>query len=219
MPYFIAVNASPRSTGNTAALVRSAAEGARDAGAEVEIVDLYDIGAFTGCVSCFGCKLGRNRGRCILQDGLSPLLEKIRKADGLILGTPNYLGEASAAFRALYERLIFQFITYNKDRYYSNDHRVPVLFIMTSNEPDEAYQPGGSYCSMIQEYQKRLDRIIGPTTLLIVGDTRQVSDYSLYDWSLFDAEAKMERHNTVFPEKRRTAREIGHRMARKENNV
>ena len=29
-------------------------------------------------------------------------------ADGLIIGTPNYLGEATAAFRALYERLIFR---------------------------------------------------------------------------------------------------------------
>ena len=92
--------------------MNEAAEGARASGAEVKEYDLYDIGDFKGCVSCFGCKLDRNMGKCVHRDALTPILEDIRTADGLILGTPNYLGDISAGLRALYERLMFQYITY-----------------------------------------------------------------------------------------------------------
>lgn len=41
MSKIVAINCSPRSTWNTATLVREAADGAESKGAEVEIVDLY----------------------------------------------------------------------------------------------------------------------------------------------------------------------------------
>ena len=112
MKKIIAINCSPRATWNTSALVREAAKGAQMRGAEVKVIDLYNLEKFTGCVSCFGCKLPENLGKCICKDGLTPVLEKIRDADGLIIGSPNYLGDMSAGFRALYERLIFQTLTY-----------------------------------------------------------------------------------------------------------
>ena len=101
MKKIIAINASPRRGWNTSALVRSAADGAESAGAEIKLIDLYKLDKFTGCVSCFGCKSNANLGKCIYADALAPILEEIRSADGLIIGTPNYLGEATAAFRAL----------------------------------------------------------------------------------------------------------------------
>ena len=103
MKKIVAINCSPRTGWNTATLVREAARGAEDQGAEVRVIDLYALEKFTGCVSCFGCKLPQSLGRCICRDGLAPVLEEIRNADGLILGTPNYLGDVSAGFRALYE--------------------------------------------------------------------------------------------------------------------
>ena len=106
MKKIIAINASPRVNWNTATMVREAAKGAEAAGAQVEVIDLYRLDAFTGCVSCFGCKLDPNRGKCIYRDGLAPVLEKIRQADGVIFGSPNYLGDLSAGFRALFERLV-----------------------------------------------------------------------------------------------------------------
>ena len=44
----IVLNASPRKTWNTAKLLKSAAKGAEDAGAQVTYIDLYDLN-FTGC--------------------------------------------------------------------------------------------------------------------------------------------------------------------------
>ena len=88
----IAVNGSPRSGWNTDILVREATAGAASAGAEVEFVDLYKLDKFTGCVSCFGCKTEGHQGKCIYKDGLADVLEKMRNADGIILGSPVYLG-------------------------------------------------------------------------------------------------------------------------------
>ncbi len=121
MKTIVAINASPRVEWNTGTLIREAAKGAEAEGAEIKIFDLYRLEKYTGCISCFGCKLAPNEGKCICKDGLAPVLDAIRNADGLIVGTPNYLGDVSAGFRALYERLIFQSLTYKTDpRSYSD---------------------------------------------------------------------------------------------------
>lgn len=108
----IAVNAGPRKSWNTDTLIEDAIKGAEAAGAEVRKFDLFRLEKYTGCISCFGCKREKNKGHCICRDGLTPVLDAIREADGLIIGSPNYLGELTASFRALYERLVFQNLTY-----------------------------------------------------------------------------------------------------------
>ncbi len=212
MKKIIAVNASPRRDWNTGTLIREAAKGAESEGAEAKVYDLYTLGRFTGCISCFGCKRPENLGRCICQDGLAPLLEEIRTADGLILGTPNYLGDVSAAFRALYERLIFQYITYKTEPRSYSDRQIPVLFLMTSNAPEEFYTPDG-YGRAVRNYQTTLSAFLGPTKILISGNTLQIHDYDRYDWTMFDAEAKKERHETVFPLEKQKAFALGAEMA------
>ena len=149
MKKIVAINCSPRSGWNTASLVREAAKGAQSRGAEVTVIDLYKLEKFTGCVSCFGCKLEANLGRCVCKDGLAPVLEQIRHADGLIIGTPNYLGDVSAGFRALYERLIFQSLTYRKEVRSYNENLIPVLMVMTTNAPEFTYGPNG-YLQMLE---------------------------------------------------------------------
>ena len=208
MKRIVAVNASPRTKWNTGTLVREAARGAEAEGAEIKVFDLYKQEKFTGCVSCFGCKLPAHKGKCIYQDGLAPVLESIREADGLIVGTPNYLGDVTAGFRALYERLVFQYVTYNKEEPDRNNHKIPILFIMTSNVSEEFYTLGG-YGKMVAGYQNMLSSRVGPTKVLISGDTLQVDDYSRYDWTIFDPEAKKARHETVFPLEKQKAYDLG----------
>ena len=100
----VAINCSPRMGWNTDILVTEAARGAEGNGAIIEKFDLYRLEKFTGCISCYGCKRPGHEGVCVCRDGLAPVLEAIRNADGLILGTPNYFGDVSADFRAVYER-------------------------------------------------------------------------------------------------------------------
>ena len=204
MKKIVAINCSPRSAWNTATLVREAAKGAENQGAEVELLDLYKLEKFTGCVSCFGCKLPENLGKCICRDGLAPVLEAIRNADGLIIGSPNYLGDMTAGFRALYERLIFQSLTYKTEVRSYNDKQIPVLLIMTSNASEDFYAQIG-YGEMLKRYQGALGTFVGPTRILISSDTLQVKDYSRYNWTMFDPEHKKERHETVFPEDQKKA--------------
>lgn len=201
----IAVNAGPRKGWNTDTLATEAAKGAESAGALVERFDLYRLEKFTGCISCFGCKKEINKGRCICRDGLTPVLDAIREADGLIIGSPNYLSELTAAFRALYERLIFQNLTYNMERPCCNEHPIPVLLIMTSNAPDDMYQ------ELLKNYQQTLSQFVGPAEVFVSGNTLQLKDYSKTDWpwTMFDAKAKQTRHETVFPQECKRAYELG----------
>ncbi len=192
----IAVNAGPRKGWNTDTLIDEAVKGAESTGAEVVKYDLYRLEKFTGCISCFGCKREKNKGRCICRDGLTPVLDDIRSSDGLIIGSPNYLGDCTAVFRALYERLVFQNLTYNRDTPCCNSNPIPVLLIMTSNGP-------ASYSrDLLDNYRQVLSRFVGPAEVFACGDTLQVRDYSKLDWewSIFDPEAKKQRHETVFPE-------------------
>jgi hypothetical protein len=70
------INGSPRKNGNTAQLLKRAMDGAREAGAEVELVNLYDRSLnYKGCMSCFACKLkGVKKGVCSFKDDLQPQL-------------------------------------------------------------------------------------------------------------------------------------------------
>ena len=211
MKKIIAINASPRTSWNTGTLIREAAKGAESEGAEVKVYDLYQSEKFTGCISCFGCKLPEHQGVCVCKDGLTPILDDIRSADGLIIGTPNYLGDVSAGFRALYERLIFQSLTYKTEPRSYNERRIPVLFIMTSNAAEEFYAQIG-YDKMLANYQNMLCNMVGPTKVMICSDTLQVSDYSKYNWTMFDPDAKKQRHETVFPTDKEKAFSLGAEM-------
>jgi multimeric flavodoxin WrbA len=205
----VAVNAGPRKGWNTDSLITEAMEGAKSAGAEIQRFDLFRLERYTGCISCFGCKKEKFKGRCICRDALTPVLDAIRESDGLIIGSPNYLGQMTASFRALYERLIFQNLTYNLEKPCCNEKPIPVLLIMTSNAPDDMYT------RMLDDYRNTLTRFVGPAQVLVSGNTLQLRDYGKTDWewTMFDIEEKQKRHETVFPQECRKAYEAGLKIA------
>lgn len=206
----IVVNAGPRKGWNTDTLLTEASKGAEAAGAEIVRFDLFKLERYTGCISCFGCKKEKFKGHCICRDGLTTVLDAIREADGLIIGSPNYLGELTASFRALYERLIFQNLTYNLETPCCNERPIPVLLVMTSNAPDTMY------LNMMENYRQTLSRFVGPTEVFVSGDTLQLKDYGKTDWrwTMFSPEAKQKRHDEVFPLECRKAYELGAELVR-----
>ena len=205
----IAVNAGPRKGWNTDTLIDEAIKGAESGGADVEKFNLFRLEKYTGCISCFGCKKEKYKGHCIRRDGLTEVLDAIREADGLIIGSPNYLGDLTASFRALYERLVFQNLTYNHDVPCCNENPIPTLLIMTSNAPDNAYE------GLLKNYQNVLSTFVGPTEFFVSGETQQLKDYSKTDWEwYFNAEERYERHKTVFPKERKAVYEKGKKLVR-----
>ena len=211
MKKIVAINASPRANWNTAQLVKEAGLGAKGQNAQVKVIDLYKLDKFTGCISCFGCKLPANLGKCICKDGLTDVLEEIRTADGLIIGSPNYLGDLSAGFRALYERLVFQYISYKKETPNYNQRKIPVLLIMTSNADKDFYDKIG-YTAMLEKYKSTLGNFIGPVKLMTCGRTKQVNDYDRYNWTIFNPEEVTKRHETVWPMEKAKAFALGAKM-------
>ena len=66
----------------------------------------------------------------------------------------------------------------------------------------------------LEGYRNTLSRFVGPTQVLISGDTLQLRDYSKTDWPwFFDAQAKYARHETGFPEELKKAFAMGAALA------
>ena len=109
------INGSPRKNGNTAQLLKRAMDGAKEAGAEVELVNLYDRSLnYKGCMSCFACKVkGGKKGVCSFPDDLKSIMERAVEADVLVCGSPNYCGYPTAALRAFMERMEFPAVNYS----------------------------------------------------------------------------------------------------------
>jgi multimeric flavodoxin WrbA len=212
----IAFNGSPRKRKwNTVTLLNSALEGSKSVGADTELVQLYDM-SFSGCVSCFSCKkLDRKEdGVCAVRDDLTAVLERIRLADALIIGTPVYYGSESSSTRAFLERLCFPYLKYAKDMSKKSlfPRRIRTAMIYTMNVSQERIREMG-YEEVFSMTQRILEIHFGPCEVLLSTDTLQYSDYDQYESEMFDQSAKYKRHAEVFPQDCRRAFELGVRMA------
>ena len=210
----MAFNGSPRKKNwNTVTLLNNALEGAASAGAETELIQLYDLN-FSGCISCFSCKkISREKdGVCAVQDDLTSVLDRVRNTDALIIGTPVYYGAESASTRALLERLCFPYNKYSKDRKSLFPRRISTALIYTMNVGQELLETLG-YDRHFSITKTALERHFGTCELLLCTDTLQFDDYSRYESEMFDREAKIKRHAEVFPEDCRRAFDLGVRVA------
>ena len=208
----IAINGSPRKGWNTDTLLKKALEGAASAGAETEMVYLYDL-KFRGCVSCMACKLQKEPRpcRCIHRDDLTAVLDRIHEADAVILGSPIYFSEVTGEMRSFFERFLFQYLNYDDyTKPLSPRKRIGLVFTMNISESqfeDFGYNP------LFQRYENWMKQYFGSCETLLATDTLQVKDYSRYHLAGFDAKAKQLRHETVFPQDCQKAYELGVKLA------
>jgi multimeric flavodoxin WrbA len=210
----MAFNGSPRKRNwNTVTLLTSALEGAASVGADTELIQLYDL-SFSGCLSCFSCKRIRRQedGICAVQDDLTLVLDRVRNADALIIGTPVYYGTESASTRALLERLFFPYNNYSKDMKSLFPRRINTALIYTMNVNEELLDMLG-YDLHFASTRMHLEMYFGACELLLSTDTLQYSNYEKYESEMFDEGAKARRHAEVFPEDCKRAFELGVRMA------
>ena len=207
------INGSPRKQWNTAQLLQKAMEGAKDAGADVELVNLYDRNLnYKGCMSCFACKVkGGKKGVCSFKDDLQPIMEKAVEADVLVCGSPVYCSYPTANLRAFMERLIFPAVNYSD---YSNPvvlKRIHSATIYTMNCPDENVY-NRLYYNMLMNNSANQLGLFGPTEILCSYNTYQFSDYNRYDASSFNEPTKAQMRETQFPKDLEKAYELGKRL-------
>ena len=192
----IAINGSPRKNWNTAALLNAALDGAREAGAETELVSLYDLD-YSGCVSCFACKRkGAERCRCYHQDGLSGVLERVLSSDVLLLGSPVYFGDVTGKMRCFIERLAFITLSYDDPMETIFPGHIDTAFFFTMNMQTEQAQ---MYKPMIKSTLGALSRLGGSVEQYLCTDTLQFDDYSKYHAAKFSEQAKRARRAEQFP--------------------
>jgi multimeric flavodoxin WrbA len=209
----IAINGSPRKNRNTAILLKQALEGAASEGAETELVHLYDLD-YKGCISCFACKRinGVSYGVCAMRDGLTPVLGKIEEADALILGSPIYFGGVTGEMRSFLERLLFQYLVYDREMSTLSKKKIPTGFIYTMNVSQELVKAIG-YEQNLKGIEMVLERLFGSSESLYVTDTYQFDDYSKYVSTRFNVEEKAKRREEEFPKDCRKAFDMGVRFA------
>lgn len=214
----IAINGSPRKKWNTAQLCQAALEGAARAGAQTELINLYDY-EFTGCRSCFACKIknSKTNGVCAIRDSIRPVIERIHDADVLIVGSPVYFGYPAGQVRNLVERLLFPLDTYLFEdgvRLKVPHKPVETAMIYTMNCP-EALSHQIGYDKLLGFTGEEMGRLYGYNEILCSYETLQFADYSRYDMNLFSGEERKERHEKQFPIDLQNARNLGERLARK----
>jgi len=91
---------SPREKGNSAALAERAAEGMRQAGAQVESIYLHGL----DIRPCDACDICIEYSKCIIEDDMHNLYPKIAAADAILLASPIYWFTYSAQLKLCIDR-------------------------------------------------------------------------------------------------------------------
>ena len=91
---------SPRKKGNSEVLVDAVVRGVKEAGGTVETVRVAALGV-APCIGCGGCD---KTGRCVVEDTMQPLYDKITSARRIILASPVYFYSITAQLKAMVDR-------------------------------------------------------------------------------------------------------------------
>ena len=103
MSKVLLINGSPNKAGCTYTALREVEKSLNKNGVETEIFQLGK-GPVQGCTGCGGC--GRN-GKCVFDDGVNRLVERLDEFDGLVIGSPVYYASPNGALLAFLDRLFF----------------------------------------------------------------------------------------------------------------
>ncbi len=209
MKRIVIIDGGPRVNFNTASMLQKFAEGACSVSSEIDVnmVRLYSL-AYKGCWSCMVCKLKDKASNvCKFKDALTPVLEDIAEADGLVLGSPIYFGDVTGQMRAFLERLAFPWLSYN-DYSLTAPKKIPVVLVETMNGTPERNNSQG-YGSM--EYC--ISTALGEPERLVAYNTYQVKNYERFELAGFSEEAKRKYRDEHWEADLQRAFDAGKRMA------
>ena len=98
----LAIHGSPRTIrSSTRKLAGFVLEGAADAGAETEMIDLADY-RIIPCTACEACAIN---GICVNDDDVPSLVARMKEADGIVFGSPVYIDNVSGQMKVFFDRL------------------------------------------------------------------------------------------------------------------
>lgn len=199
----VLINGSPRKNWNTHQLLLAAERGAKEAGAETELIHLFDL-LYKDCSSCFACKRRGNRtgGVCAVRDDLKPVLERIAEADAVLIGSPVYYGNLTGQALSFINRLLFPVMHYETDPRTGRAERVlkkdkKCGLIVTMNASERHLRSG--YSKPFEAIAGSIGMVLGSCETLYSCDTLQFSDYSKYYAGMWNEKHKAEHREKQFP--------------------
>jgi multimeric flavodoxin WrbA len=98
----IAFNGSPKKEGNTFLALEVIREELEKEGVEFELITVGNK-TVKACMSCYKCAENQD-GKCIIKDDVNEWIDKIREADGLLLGSPVHFAGIDGALKSFLDR-------------------------------------------------------------------------------------------------------------------
>ena len=115
MKNILIISSSPRKNGNSDMLCNRFAEGAKESGNNVEKIFL----ASKNIGYCKGCGVCNNTHKCIQNDDMKEILDKMVNADVIVLATPVYFYSVSGQMKCFIDRTVPRYTEIkNKDLYF-----------------------------------------------------------------------------------------------------
>lgn len=214
-----AINGGPRKKHNTETLLQESLKGVRSVcqSAETELIDLYKY-RYVGCVSCFACKKlgGKSYGKCAVHDDITPVLQQLAEADGIIFGSPIYFANITGELRSFLERLMFQYFVYDGAYTSLAPKKFPTAFIYTMGLPKDLMIKQG-YPEHFQKMEFFIEKVWSKPNVLYSYNSYQFDDYALYETSGFSEPEKAAYRDKYFPEVMREAFDLGADLAARAN--
>jgi len=101
----VAFNGSPKKEGNTFHGIKIVAEELEKEGIKVEIIHVGNK-LIRGCLACNGCVKNQNE-KCVINDEVNEWIQKMKEADGIILGSPVHYSALGATMKAFLDRAFY----------------------------------------------------------------------------------------------------------------
>ena len=108
----VIISSTPRKNGNSQVLCEAFEKGAKETGNEVELIRLRE-NKINYCVACYGCS---NTGKCVQNDGMNEILEKIVSADVLVLASPIYMYDICGQLKTFIDRIFPKYKEIKKNK-------------------------------------------------------------------------------------------------------
>ena len=97
------INGSPRKDGNTTIAVNEMVKTFESENIEVEVVQVGTMD-IRGCIACGSC---HKTGKCVFDDIVNTLHDKLAAADGVVIASPVYYASANGSLISLLDRLFY----------------------------------------------------------------------------------------------------------------
>lgn len=103
MAKVLLLNGSPRANGCTATALQEMVSVFEKEGIDTEIIQVGNK-EIRGCIACGRCG---ELGKCVFDDLVNEVAEKLRDADGMVIGSPVYYGSPNGTMIAFLDRLFY----------------------------------------------------------------------------------------------------------------